>query len=496
MNTKNIFKILISNFYLISLTCFFSAAWIGQSFYYIPIADDFAFRKMFEHGLWNTVWDWYGKTGIRRSFGFWSNAPICASPEWLTNSILILLNYISTILVFFVTLKITRVNSISYLAALIAGVFPFGYGAITWACGSYTITISILFLAGLLFLLHYGAGGIQAQWVAIILSSICFFLCCICGEHYVFAIALTGVLALSTTDEGVTLRGLFRPWVLAPAAVTALYIVLVIFTKSSPGLMDSEWRESSLRNSFNPRTLLSVWFYQWQHLLMLEPWMSLQSLSYTINDLGIIRITFGLVLVIVGCLYLMKSRLQPVDCLQKMCNKLIWKSDVAVLILMMFCIAFVHALAGGYSASSRHQYGPLVVFSILLATLAVRVRFFKKILMRKNSIVLIILSLIAVGTTWLVTAANRHELRTYDALCNFLAKNNVSYPISVQYSPTLYHLWASQKKIVCPPFDEGWAINLGVAIGRNGSKVEISEKATTKILVERNGEATVISIVD
>ena len=187
----NIFKKSSSNLYLLGLTFFFFAAWIGQSFYYIPIADDFAFRKMVENGLWNTVWEWYGKTGIRRSFGVWTNAPICASPEWLTNIILILLHYISTVLIFSVTLKITRSNYMSYMAGLILGVFPFGYGAITWACGSYTISVSILFLSGLLFLLRYAAGKMQSQWLVIILSSICFFLCCVCGEHYVFAIAFS-----------------------------------------------------------------------------------------------------------------------------------------------------------------------------------------------------------------------------------------------------------------------------------------------------------------
>ncbi len=491
-----IFKKSSSNLYLLGLTFFFFAAWIGQSFYYIPIADDFALRKMVENGLWNTVWEWYGKTGIRRSFGLWTNAPICASPEWLTNIILILLHYISTVLIFLVALKITRSNYMSYMAGLILGVFPFGYGAITWACGSYTISVSILFLSGLLFLLRYAAGKMQSQWLVVILSSICFFLCCVCGEHYVFAIAFSGVLALSTTHEGVTFRGLFRPWVMAPAFVTAFYIALILLTQSGAGLMDSQWRETSFKNSFNPRTLISVWFYQWQHALAMEPWFSLKTWSYTIHDLGFIRLAFSGLLMISGFMVITMFRPKIVESSKEIQGKPIWNSEILVLILMMFSIAFVHALAGGYSASSRHQYVPLVVFSILLTTFAVRIRIFEKILSRKNSFFLIFLSLIAVGTTWLVTAANRHELRSYDAICNFLTKNNINYPISLQYSPPLFYLWPKQQKLACPPFDEEWVINLGVATGRNSAKVEISENAATKIMIYRVHGTAKISFLE
>jgi hypothetical protein len=489
-------KLSSSKLYLLCLTLFFLAAWLGQSYYYIPIADDYPFRRMFENGLWNTIWEWYAKTGIRRSFSIWSNAPICASPTWLTNAILIFLHYISTILVFFVALKITRSNYLSYLAGLIFGVFPFGYGAITWACGSYTISISIFFLAGLLILLNYASGKIQSQWLAILVSGICFFLCCVCGEHYVFAIAFSGVLALAATNEGITFRGLFRPWVMAPAFVTCFYIVLILLTQSGSGLMDAGWQETSLKDSFNPRTLVSVWFYQWQHVLAMEPWFSFKTWSYTINDLGFLRLSMGVLLIIAG--YLVMRNLIPKveESSNEKSGKPIWKSELFILILMMFSIAFVHALAGGYSASSRHQYVPLVIFSIIIAACAVRIQFIDKILRWEKSFFLIFLSLIAVGTTWLVTAANRHELRSYEAICNFLAEKKIIYPISVHYSPPLFYLWPKQKNIVCPPFDEGWALNHAVEIGRNGPKVEISDYAPTKLLIHRSQSAAKISIIE
>ena len=210
----------------------FLAAWVGQFRDYLPIADDFPFAKEFERGLWDWIFSSYAVTGIRRSFGLLVQAPPCAAPVEITNTICLTLHLTATVFVFDVARMLSRIPRLAFAVAVLFGIFPFGYGAVTWACGSYIIPCLIFFLAALALLLRHADRPLGQDCVMAVVSGGLVFMGCIVGEHLVFASALVGALALASTGRALCFQDLKKPWVVAPALAVGLYLVLVLATQS------------------------------------------------------------------------------------------------------------------------------------------------------------------------------------------------------------------------------------------------------------------------
>jgi hypothetical protein len=485
MKTKNEVTILLLLFF---------AAWVCQFFVYIPVSEDYLLAIWYQDGLLQKISELYEKTGIRRSVGMFTNAPLCAGPLWLTNYVLISMHLIVTLLVYAVCKRIARSGVVGLTLALVAGIFPWGYGAVTYACGSYTLPSSILFLLGTVILLKISMGSKRYQWLYVLLSSIILLACCISGEHYVFAVALTGVLALAASDEGVTFKGLLRPWVLAPVFVAVFYIFLVYITQSGAGLVDSHWREASLRDTFNPRTLLSVWFYQWRNLLFFEPIFNWEAVSLSLQSMGAFRIGIGIALALASLFVLLRLSNKNAR-LSVELSKPWWRSSLPVLIMMMGAISFVHALAGGYSASSRHQYVPILVFALFLATLFARLPQAGSLLLIWRGVPLWLFACLAILNTWVVVGINRIELQRYDELCHFILVNNPNVPVDLELSPPLNYLWPNMSKTTSTVFDSEYSINLFLNYKKSHT-IKIDSISEKKILVSSSGLENYIKIIN
>ncbi len=447
----------------------------------------------YQDGLLQKISELYEKTGVRRSFGLFTNAPLCAGPLWFTNYVLISMHLIVTLLVYAVCKRISRSGVVGLALALVAGIFPWGYGAVTYACGSYTIPSSILFLLGTVILLKISMGPKRYQSLYILLSSIILLACCIAGEHYVFAVALTGVLALAASDEGMTFKGLLRPWVLAPVFVAVFYIFLVYVTQSGAGLMDSHWREASIRDTFNPRTLLSVWFYQWRNLLFFEPLFNWEAVSLSLQSMGAFRIGIGIALALASLFVLLRLSNKNAR-LSGELSKPWWRSSLLVLIMVMGAISFVHALVGGYSASSRHQYVPIIVCALFFASLFARSSSPGSLLLIWRGIPLWIFACITIFNTWVVVGINRIELKRYDDLCHFLVVNNPNVPVDLELSPPLNYLWPNMSKTTSTVFDSEYSINLFLKYKKSRT-IKIDSMSEKKILVSSFGLQNDIKII-
>jgi hypothetical protein len=483
MKTKHEISILILLFF---------AAWVCQFFVYIPMSEDYLLAIWYQDGLLAKIQELYEKTGIRRSVGMVTNAPLCAGPLWLTNYVLIAMHFTVTLLIYAVCRMISRSGVVGLVVALVVGLFPWGYGAVTYACGSYTMPSSILFLLGLLILLKHSTGTMRSEWTAIIFSSVILLLCCISGEHYVFAVALTGLFALSATDKGITFHGLLRPWVLAPGFVSAFYILLVYATQSGDELMDSHWRETSLLETFNPLTLGSVWFYQYRNLLFFETLFNWKAISLSLMDMGFLRVAIGIAFamsaLVLLIIYRKKSFLPPTKD-----NKAWWNSPLSVILLIMLAISFVHALAGGYSASSRHQYAPVVILALFGASLLSKVRNIDKILLTGRGALIWIFACIAILNTWVVVGINRIELKRYDDLCNYIAAQKIQSPVDIELVPPLNYLWPNMSKTTSTVFDSEYSINLNLQFKKE-NLIEIDPQSKYKITVENAGEENIITM--
>ena len=476
---------------LIALLLAFGAAWLSQTFTYIPLSEDFMHAASFNSGFVDCVKSLYEITGIRRSFGMVSNVPLCAAPVVVTNYILLAEHLIATLLIYDVSRRLSRSSTTAYVCALLFGVMPLGYGAITYACGSYVIAPTIFLLLGISIMLRHVENPKWREGVVVAVCSTSFIVCCILAEHLVFATAFAGFLAFTnqSTVQKMPIKAICQPLILAPACTVAIYILLILVTQSGSGLMDAKWEDASMTETFNPTTLLSVWYYQWRNILYLEPLFSLVAIEASLHEIGVVRILVGIMIVatLLGLLHYVgkksNERLAG-EGLKERPSIPWWRSSVPVVLMMMLGASLVHALAGGYSVSSRHNYVPLALVVLLLAAASPYLVNKLSYLARYRFALLAVLSMVAILTNWLVIGINRYELCRYTAICDFFEDNPQTENVRVIYEPPLYYLWPNIAKTTSTPMHHAYAINWSLK-ARKAKEVVISENASIVILASR-----------
>ncbi len=462
------------------------AAWLPQCQSYLAIADDFPFAyRMRSAGLYKTLSLAYADNGIRRSVGMHTNLPICGLPQQYTGLVCVAMHSLATVLLFLALSAALSGPRLAFLFGILFGVFPWGYGAITWACGSYVIPIVLVYLMQVILVVKsYRLNGRRR-----LLAIGCLFCLslygCLIAEHLVFATALVGFLPVVVNETIKTIRDFVRAglngFVVVPMAAVAFYAILVVLTSpsgirsqdSTPANMPLVWE------NINPRTLLSVSYYQVRNLDMLQPlWTSSPKIWFWHGQTWI---SFGILLV-----GLLTSTVAMLN------RKLFFgsaaaKTNHAIPAFIVWCIAnilavsAIHMLNGGYAASSRHQYVPLVFFVFLLAGLTSWMRAGQDIGGRLFLRIAMALSVVGVVSTWSVIGTNRFELRRHHALLDFLSQNPPADAVSLEFSPPLYHYWPKMERTISHPLDAEWVINCGVS---SAGKVVVDLGSSRKIIVQ------------
>jgi hypothetical protein len=477
--------------YITALTLILISSWIGMANYYIPAADDFLLReKMVDIFKW--VFERYEISGIRRSFVFLVNGPICAAPEFLTNVILFFIHYICTILIYFICKEIAMSSAVAFASAAFFGVYPFGYGAITWACGSYIIPHIILFLLSIK-LYDYSINNNHSFFYTSI-ASIALFVSLIIGEHLVLAATFIGLLVLSIYSNIDSWKIIKNKYLYFSFFVVCIYLAGVLITQQSKSLTDP-WGEEIKISDLNISTIFSVWFYSYRFIWYFQPLFSSEAILETINQLGYIRIIFGICFFGIACFIFLK----PTKCdfgNESEKNRFSFQNFFPFLTIgcMMLGLSFVHAVAGGYSASSRHHYPALLLIAMLFASLN-RFLPIDKYLQKYRKIPLLVFVFIGILMTWTTTAIDRYELLTYKALCKAIAEKNIANEsIDLTYNPPIYHLWPNMRKLTSHPLDAEWVLNFGTS-AYSKSAIWLQSESEKKVLVDRKNDDVKIRVL-
>ncbi len=487
--------------FLTALTLAFLAAWIGSMRDYLPVADDFPFAEaFFEEGLWNRIWAAYAVTGIRRSFSYLVNMPLCAAPLQIVNYICLAFHMSATALVFDVSRRISGSSRLAFAVAVLFGIFPFGYGAVVWACGTYIIFCVLFFLGALSLLLRHARNSLGSDWIVAIVSGGLLFLGCLAGEHLVFASSLVGALALTATHKNFSLHDLKKPWVVAPVLSVGLFLALVLATQSRAGIIYPTGEERAL-GAINPRTLFSVWYYQVRNLDMFEPWLQPDAIRISLHDMGWLRFFSAIFLLVGALICFRKAELHDVpstgrnEQIDELFQWRRWRSPIVIVFAMMFGVSTVHALAGGYAAASRHQYVPLMLLALLVAAVGAKYPNAERWLAWRCSLPLILLVILGVGTTWLVTGVNYFELKRHHALLNFLAMDKKHSTFRLEFEPPLYYLWPKMGRTITHDLDTAWVIDLGIR-HQGCQPVTLSQNdSATTVRVLWNGKTNSVDLM-
>jgi hypothetical protein len=187
-------------------------------------------------------------------------------------------------------------------------------------------------------------------------------------------------------------------------------------------------------SGFNPHTLISVWVYQYRFLDVFDPWRIHGAWNVAFGMIG----GWPLILVVLffpPIMYLAWLGVAAAESDRE--HKSSWKV-VATLALMMLGVSAVHALAGGYSAASRHQYAPLQLGLLAAGSLTTHTSVRKVVCDHMFAIVCICCA-VGVATTWLVWGINRFESFRYHALIDYVTQNDITGPIQVSYEPEPWH---------------------------------------------------------
>jgi hypothetical protein len=416
-------------------------SWLPQLQPYLRSADDFRYAIHYHTGIWSSIADAFAASGIRRSVYLLFFAPVTALPDQWIGLATVAEHLLATVLFYFVAFRLLGNERAAFVLGIGFGVFPFAFGAVVWATGTYIIAHASFYLLGIL-LLSVAADAVRASLrraAALTSALLATLACCLAGEHLVFACALSGLLVLAAKARSLAqLRTLIhRQWLVLvlPGAIVALYLLAVWLSLPADGRSVHGGNPDFA--SINIRTLLSVWFYQHRMLDVFEPWFSRSAWDIAFSSLPLVLIVAGGLLAITA-IWLLGRIAEPrsFESGHTPPSPLLGPA----IILSGFAVSSVHVIAGGYSVASRHQYVPIMFVFLflgwLILTVLPRSNWYSAYLSRAA----VALVLIGGISTWLILGINRFELRRHHALIDYLMSNGISGAINVSYTPTPWHV--------------------------------------------------------
>lgn len=262
-------------------------------------------------------------------------------------AVLGLLGHVATVLVIYYALSKIVGNDRALFAGTVLGTFPFCDEAILWSAAFSYVLCTAFFWAAILTRTQF--------WLCLLFSLLCAF----SNESLLIALFLSGLL--------------FRT--IAPPLASVLYYaafkltVTEVWQPVMTGLPNFLSRMAGRAAYFNPRSLVSVWAYQYY-----QPWRVVQSWGSL----------WPIMLVLVGLLAVLlyrSPRTEP-D----------WRLAVRALILMMGA-SLAYAIVGGFSLQPRKEYPLLPLLLFFICSLMP---------VKPSRWAVAVLSVIGLVSTWLV----------------------------------------------------------------------------------------------
>ncbi len=443
-------------------------AWIPLIGRSLPVADDFRFMRLVADG---------GLPGYLHSLGLWRPLGDYL-PIWLFlqnpsyHPVLVLLTHLlAAILLFHVCQFLFGGVRLPLLAALVFAMFPFGYEAQTWII-TYNYVIPVpFFLANLLLLARHE----ELDWpipILFVTSSALAFFTALSNECLFFASILSGLFALieAPTGTGRVRKLLGGKGFLTLAPLTGCVVWLALYYtflgKDIPKHI----------TQLHPQSILSVYYRQYSLLDVFIPWLS--SVTRHFMFAGWSTITVAAVAM---CVILFLSGLGRLSVRAESTFGFREASSYKLLAILALLLggSLIHAVAGGFSLDSRKKY-PLIPLLLLLGCWMWRSVFKKRQVPAPAFLAFgAVMCIAAAMTTWLVVGIWKYETARYNALAEFIAKNDVHGDIRVIWNPDLKRAWPQMCRTLGYGFDEAWVLNLAVEYqGGNPISVAASDKAT------------------
>lgn len=436
-------------------------AWMGALQIYYPNGDEYLYLGMFDEGLVPTMRQHFVRDGLQRFVGYVWAVSLIGLPPSLIGPVCVAVHLIAVSLVFLTARVLTRNWVVAVFIAIVWGVYPLGYHAVLWSTGTYAVLHLSLVLAAFLILFRHRVRPFQLRWLPYALSGAALLIAGFIGEYLVFAFPMLGLLALTAVREYrvADWRSLVRePMLWWPLIVTVVFLALLAWSKphgiqsvENPKIGDLNWHR------LNPRSLLSVWYYQYTGVFQLQPW----------RQPGAFRVAFqtwttpmliAVVALAVAAVGLLRKFLAEVRVISATAEKPPLSLGV-VLFGLLPCVSFVFVIAGGYTGDSRHNYIPSA-FGLLFVGWVIA-RWWPP---GKHSSSLIfpaalLVLAVAVVTNWLVVGGFRYETRRHQALIQFIHDQDIRGPVRILHEPALYHTFPLMPRTLSHGFGtvgEGW----------------------------------------
>jgi hypothetical protein len=451
-------------------------AWIPLIGRSLPVADDFAIMRRVAHG---------GLPGYLHSLGLWRPLGHYL-PIWLFlqnpsyHPVVVLLTHLlATILLFHVCQSLFGGIRLPLLAALVFAMFPFGYEAQTWIITYNYVIVVPFFLANLLLLtrhkeLNWPISGLfvisSALAVLTALSNECLFFASILSGFFALIEAPTGTVRVRTLVGG---KGFLT---LAPLTGCLVWLAMyyAFLGRDIPKHI----------THIHAQSILSVYYRQYSLLDVFMPWLNSVTRHFLFFGWSTITVAAVTTFLILFLSALGRLSMRTEDTLR---FREASSYKLLAILALLVGASLIYAVGGGFSLDSRKKY-PLIPLLLLLGCWIWRSMFRKRQVPAPTFLACAaIMCITAAMTTWLVVGIWKYETARYNALAEFIAKNDVHGDIRVGWNPDLKRAWPQMVRSLGYGFDEEWVLNLAVEY-RGGDAISIatSDKAT---VIEYDPEA-------
>ena len=447
-------------------------AWFPAITNYIGVNDDYLDFIILKNGWrgWFQVW------GIWRIWGI----PLSIwSVNWhpLAPVLLGLFAHALSLLLFYKVCELFFEHPVlSLTLVLLMGIFPWGYEAIVWAAAQSPVLAHTLFWANIIILIKYARKEPRQQKTAFIISFLLTLVGVLGNDYLIFSCMLSGVIVWIPEDKfgwpEIKRRMLsyYSGW--APLLASLCYVALFRY-------FSAEAVNDYKHPFFNVRSILSAYYYQYTNAWVFQPWLNpvtrrLMFFSWSWPQTIAVS---ALALLLAYMLWLFFRQ----HSLNERQSSRVNNSLLFYIILLLFGGSLVYAFNGGYSLDSRKKY-PLIPLMLLLIGWAYR-RFAPAAskLTTKSLVMLSVLIITGVTTTWLVIGVWRYEVARHAALVDYLSAHSVSGDIRLISDPDMYAAWPKLIDTIGFRLDDEWVLNNALEY-KGAGHIKLSPAPSARLL--------------
>ena len=392
-------------------------AWLPLLLPYIPFWDDYYFVSFLKGG---------GVSQYFKTFGAWRplGMPLTTfiSPFYCppgSFGAVAIFTHIFMVFIFFNTCRyLLYSTTLSFILSLIMAIFPWAWEAMAWSY--HYVLATTFFWCNLLILIRFSTNK-HRQGLVFLLSYMLTWLSLISNETLFASLALSGCVVwifrggLDIKEFKERMIKFYSGW--APPLATLSFLLVFMYLNIYGGAIYGGRSFSS-----RPRAVLSTYFYQWTNILIFEPWLhsvTRRLVFYDWNKAMVIAAAFLFPLFVLSLFLLVrKTREEPARSFKPN------KGLLLCILALMFGASYVYAVVGGFSLDTRKRYPLIPLLMLFLGWLWIRFFEAKMRTAKKFMLPLILgLSILGFGTTWINLGVWRHSLVQYNALINFLCVN-------------------------------------------------------------------------